>query len=69
MAREALQLTSWNLASEKYIGEKFVWQVECDVFVVSMATWTIQNNLKISLSLSLHKIRSLDLPLNMHIAY
>ena len=69
MARETLQLTSWNLASEKYTGEKFVRQVECDVFVVSMATWTIENNLKISVLLSLHKIRSLDLPLKIHIAY
>ena len=26
-------------------------QVKCDVFVVSMATWTIEYNIKISLSL------------------
>ena len=69
MARETLQLTSWNLASEKYTGEKFVWQVKSEVFVVSMATWTIQNNLKISILLSLHKIQALDLPLKIHIAY
>ena len=27
------------------------WQVKFDVFVVSMATWTIEYNIKISLSL------------------
>ena len=47
----------------------FDWQVKIDVFVVSMATWTIEYNLKISLFLSLHKIRSLDFPLNLHTAY
>ena len=34
-----------------------------------MATWTIEYNLKISLSLSLHKICSLDFPINLHTAY
>ena len=29
----------------------FDWQVKFDVFVVSMATWTIEYNIKISLSL------------------
>ena len=31
-----------NLPSEKYTDEIFDWQVKCDVFLVSMATWTIQ---------------------------
>ena len=47
----------------------FDWQVKFDVFVVSMATWTIEYNLKIPLLLSLHKIRSLDFPMNLHTAY
>ena len=47
----------------------FDWQVKCDVFVVSMATATIDHNLKISLLLSLHKIRSLDFPINLQAAY
>ena len=64
MAREKLQLTSWNLAREKYTDEKFCWQVKCDFFVDSMATLTIEYNLKISLVLGLHKIRSLDFPIN-----
>ena len=34
-----------------------------------MATWTTGYNLQISLLLSLHKIRSLDFPINLHIAY
>ena len=38
MARERLQLTSWNLASEKYTDERSCLTVKCDVFVVSMAT-------------------------------
>ena len=57
MARERLQLTSWNLASEKYTDEKFDWQLKFDVFLVSMAKWMIEYNFKISLLLSLHKIR------------
>ena len=47
----------------------FDWQVKFDIFVVSMATWTIEYNLKIPLLLSLHKIRSLDFPMNLHTAY
>ena len=39
----------------------FDWQVKFDVFVVSMATWTIEYNLKISFLLSLHKICSYSL--------
>ena len=34
-----------------------------------MATSTIEYNLKISLFLSLHKICSLDFPINLHTAY
>ena len=47
----------------------FDWQVKFGIFVVSMATWTIEYNLKISLLLSLRKIRSLHFPINLHIAY
>ena len=46
----------------------FDWQVKCDIFVVSMATLTIEYNLKISLLLSLHKIHSLDFPINLRTA-
>ena len=67
--RERLQLTSWNLASEKYTDEGSWLTGKIDVFVVSMTTWTIEYNLKISLLLSLHKIRSLDFPINLHTAY
>ena len=69
MARERLQLTIWNLASEKYTDESFDGQVKCDVFVVSMETWPTEYNLKMLFLLSLHKIRSLDFPINLHIAY
>ena len=47
----------------------FDWQVKTDIFLVSMAKWMIQYNLKISLFLSLDKIRSLDFPINLHTAY
>ena len=47
----------------------FDWQVKLDVYIVSMATWTIEYNLKISRLLSLHKIRSLDFPINLNTAY
>ena len=47
----------------------FDWQVKCDVFVDSMAPWTIEYNLNISLLLSLHKIRSSDFPTNFQTAY
>ena len=43
------------------------WQVKFDIFIFSMATWTIEYNLKISILFSLHKIRSLDFPINLHI--
>ena len=47
----------------------FDWQVKFDIFVVSMATWTIEYNLKISLFLSLQKIHSLDFPIKLYTAY
>ena len=45
------------------------WQVKFDVFAVFMATWMTEYNLEFSLLLNLHKIRSLDFPLNLHTAY
>ena len=53
------------------LKKDFDWQVKFDLFVVSMATWTIEYNLEISLLLSLKKIHTLDFPLtdNLHIAY
>ena len=57
MAREGLQLTSCD------------WRVKFDIFVVFMTTWTIEYNLKVSLLLSLHKIHSLDFPINLYTAY
>ena len=47
----------------------FDWQVKIDAFEVSMELLTIEYNLKISLLLSLHKIRSLDFPINLHTPY
>ena len=49
--------------------KNFDWQVKCDVFTVSIATWTIEYNLKIPLLLSLNKIRLLDFPTSLHTAY
>ena len=46
----------------------FYSQVNFEVLVVSMATETIEYNLKISLWLSLHKIRSFDFPIDLHTA-
>ena len=69
MTQGRLQLTSWNLTSEKYTDERFNWPEKLGVFAVSIATWTIEYNTKISLLLSLHKIRSLDFPINLHTAY
>ena len=66
MARERLQLTIWNLASEKYTAESFDGRAKCDVF---METWPTEYNLEMSFLLSLHKIPSLDFPINLHIAY
>ena len=49
--------------------KEFDLQVKFNVFVVTMETWTIKHNLKISPLLSLHKIRLLDFPINSHTAY
>ena len=56
------QAETWQV--ENILMKDFDWQV-----VVSMATWTIEYNLKISLLLSLQKIHSLDFPINLHTAY
>ena len=61
------QAETWQV--KNILMNDFDWQVKYQVFVVSMATWTIEYNLKISLLLSLHKIRSLDFPINLHTAY
>ena len=61
------QAETWQV--KNILMKDFDWQVKFDVFVVSMATWTIEYNLKISLLLSLQKIHSLDFPINLHIAY
>ena len=61
------QAETWQV--KNILMKDFDWQVKCDVFVVSMATWTIEYNLKILLLLSLHKIRSLDFPIKLHTAY
>ena len=47
------------------LTKDFDWKVKFDILVVSMVTWTIEYDLKISLLLSLHKIRSLDFPINL----
>ena len=65
MTKERLQLTSWKLASEKYTDESFwstgkMWRFRC--FHGNMNDW-------IQLLLSLHKIRSLDFPINLRTAY
>ena len=57
------QAETWQV--KNILIEDFDWQVKFDVFIVSMATWTIEYNLNISLLLSLHKIRSLDFPINL----
>ena len=61
------QAETWQV--KNILMKDYDWQVKCDVFVVSMATWTIEYNLQISLLLSLHKICSLDFPINLHTAY
>ena len=61
------QAETWQV--KNILMNDFSWKVEFDVFVVSMATWTIENNLKTSLLLSLHQIRSLDFPFNLQTAY
>ena len=61
------QAETWQVKNT--LMKDFDWQVKCDVFVVSMATWTIEYNRKISLLLSLHKVRSLNFSINLHTAY
>ena len=61
------QAETWQV--KNILMKNFDQQVKCDVFVVSMATGTIEHSLKISLLLSLHKIRLLDFPINLHAAY
>ena len=61
------QAKTWQV--NNIVIKDFDRQVKCNVFVVSMATWAIEYNLKISLPLSLHKISSLDSPINLHTAY
>ena len=56
------QAETWQV--KNILMKDFDWQVKFDVFVVSMATWTIEYNLKISLLLSLHKICPIDFPIN-----
>ena len=61
------QAETWQV--KNILMKDFDWQVKLDVFAVSMATWMIEYNLKISLFFSLHKIRSLDFPINLQTAY
>ena len=61
------QAETWEVKNT--LMKDFDWQVKLDVFVVSMATSTIEYNFKITLLLSLHKIRSLDFPINLPTAY
>ena len=60
------QAETWQV--KNVLMKDFDWQVNLDIFVVSMATWTIEYNLKILLFLSLHKIHSLDFPVNLYTA-
>ena len=52
---------TWQV--KNILMKDFDGQLKLDVFVVSMATQTIEYNFKISLFLSLHKIRSFDFPI------
>ena len=61
------QAKTWQV--EYIVMKEFDWQVKCDVFVVSMATWAINYNLQMSLLLSLHKFRSLYFLINLYTAY
>ena len=63
------QAKTWQM--KNILMKDFNWEVKCDVFVVSMTTFTrtMEYNLNISLLLSLHKIRSSDFPVNLHTAY
>ena len=44
------QAETWQVKNT--LMKDFDWQVKCDVLVVSMVTWMIEYNLKISLLLS-----------------
>ena len=61
------QAETWQV--KNILMKDFDWQVKLNVFAVSMATWIIEYNLKISHFFSLHKICSLDFPINLHTAY
>ena len=61
------QAETWQV--ENILMKDFDSQVKFDIFLVSMATWTIEYNLKISLLLSLQKIHSLDFLIKLHTAY
>ena len=63
------QAETWQV--KNILMKDFYWHIKFDDFLVSMATWTIEYNLEISLLLSLKKIHTLDFPLtdNLHIAY
>ena len=66
MARERLQLTSWNSASEKYTDERFWLTGKICRFR------SFHGNMNTTLKfhfLSLHKICSLDFPINLHTVY
>ena len=43
---------TWRV--KNILMKDFDWQVKLNIFIVSMATWTIEYNLKISLLLSFH---------------
>ena len=60
------QAETWQM--ENVLMKDFYWQVKFDIFVVSIPTWTIEYNLKISLLLSLQKFYPLDFPINLDIA-
>ena len=60
------QAETWQV--QNTLMKDFAWLVKFDIFVVSMAMWTIEYNLKISLLLSLQKTSSLDFPINLHVA-
>ena len=57
---------TWQVNNK--LMKDFDWQVKSDVFVVFM-NMNDEYNLKISLLLSLPKIRSLDFPINLRNAY
>ena len=58
-----------NRRVKNILMKDFDRKVKFDIFIVSMATWTIEYDLKITLLLSLYKICSLDFPIHLHTAY